>query len=211
MYAKIPGRVDVVNGAVEVSNCYLIKGDADLSVGDVDFDGFVLIKGNVISDLTIKASGSIEVYGFVEGARLIAGRDITLRSGIQGNDKGVLEAGGDVTAKYIERTKVQAGGNITVDSMINCRAESGGIITANGKHGSIIGGTVKAQNSILARNIGSEASSRTDVEVGIPIAKMTRLEFLREETERVKKNSTKLKSWETTCSVLKTFLPKKKR
>lgn len=186
MKASITGRVDYNRSTVTVSSCYNIRGDADLSVGNVAFEGDVVITGNVISELTIRASGNIEVYGVVEGARLTAGGNIVLRSGIQGNDKGVLEAGRDVLAKYIERTKIKAGGNITSDSIIHCFAESGGIVTAKGKHGSIIGGSIKAQNSIAAQNIGSVVYNKTTIEVGIAPEKRARLKFLIEETERLR-------------------------
>jgi uncharacterized protein (DUF342 family) len=185
MFAEISGRVDYKNRFLTVSSCYTVRGDADLSVGNISFNGDVSIKGNVISDITIEASGNIEVNGAVEGARLIAGGNIVLRSGIQGNDKGFLEARGDVIAKYIERTKVQAGGNIVVDALIHCLAESGNEILAKGKYGSIIGGTVKAQNSVKAQNIGAAVSSKTIIEVGLPLAKRARLKYLGAEMERL--------------------------
>jgi uncharacterized protein (DUF342 family) len=186
MFAEKTGRADYKNRTVTVSTCYTVGGDADLSVGNIRFNGDVLIKGNVISDITIEATGNIEVNGAVEGARLIAGGNIVLKSGIQGNDKGHLEAGGDVIAKYIERTKVQAAGNIVADAFIHCLAESGNAILAKGKFGSIIGGAVKAQNSVTAQNIGAAVSSKTSVEVGLPPAKRARLKFLVAEMERLR-------------------------
>ena len=57
MFAEKTGRVDYKNRSVTVSSCYTVSGDADLSVGNISFNGDVLIKGNVISDITIEASG----------------------------------------------------------------------------------------------------------------------------------------------------------
>ena len=186
MFAATSGRVDYKNGTVTVSSCYNILGDADLSVGNIMFDGDVVIKGNVISDISINATRNIEISGAVEGATLIAGGDIVLKNGMQGNDKGVLEARGNVIAKYIERTKVQAGGTIIVDALIHCQAESDDCIIAKGKHGSVIGGNIKAQNSITANNIGSVANTKTNIEVGLPPAKRARLKYLFIELERLR-------------------------
>ena len=185
MYAAISGRVDYKNRTVTVSSCYTIPGDVDLSVGNITFDGDVVIRGTVISEITINATKNIEVNGAVEGATLIAGGDIVLKSGIQGADKGVLKAGGDIIAKYIERANVQAGGNIVVDALIHCQAESGDCIIAKGKYGSIIGGSIKAQNNITAKSVGSVVNNKTNIEVGLPIAKSARLKHLRKELERL--------------------------
>jgi uncharacterized protein (DUF342 family) len=185
MFASVSGRVDYKNRTVSVASRYVISGDADLSVGNISFDGDVVIKGNVISEISIQAAGDIEVYGTVEGTKLTAGGNIILRSGIQGNDKGILEAGGDVISKYIERTRVLAGGSIKADALIHCHAESGNVIVVKGRHGSIIGGNIKAQNSITAQNIGSVVNNKTNIEVGIPLAKRARLKFLGAEIERL--------------------------
>jgi len=192
MFASVSGRVDYKNRTVSVASRYVISGDADLSVGNISFDGDVVIKGNVISEISIQATGDIEVYGTVEGTKLTAGGNIILRSGIQGNDKGVLKAGGDVISKYIERTRVQAGGSITADALIHCQAESGNAIVVRGRHGSIIGGYIKAQNSITAQNIGSVVNNKTNIEVGIPLAKRARLKFLVAEIERLQEEIGKL-------------------
>ena len=185
MFASIAGRVDYKNRTVTVSSCYTISGDADLSTGNITFDGDVIIRGNVISDITVEVTKNIEVYGTVEGAKLIAGGNIVLKSGIHGNDKGILEAAGDVIAKHIERTTIRAGGNIMVDALMHSRAESGDAVVAKGKYGSIIGGTIKAQNSITAQNIGSVINNKTNIEVGLPLAKRARLKHLGTELERL--------------------------
>ena len=47
-----------------------------MSMGNIDFNGDVNITGSVRSGVTVHAMGSIYVGGFVEGATLIAGKDI---------------------------------------------------------------------------------------------------------------------------------------
>ncbi len=74
-------------------------------MGNINFPGDVEIKGNVISNLTVTATGNIEILGAVEAASIIAGKNIVLKTGIQGMDKGVLQAGGNITARFIERTQ----------------------------------------------------------------------------------------------------------
>lgn len=191
MSAKVSGRVDLNGGTVSVSDRFVIKGDADLTVGNIDFDGDVVIGGSIISELTVKATRNIEVSGVVEGARLVAGGNILLKSGMQGNDKGIVEAGGDLTAKYMERTTARVGGSIYSDAILHCRLFSGGSITAKGKYGCIIGGAARAEYSVSAKSIGSAAGLKTSVEVGIALEKRERLNFLSDEVKRLREEQDK--------------------
>lgn len=186
MYAKISGMVEVINQTVVVSGCYRVQGNCDLSVGNIDFDGDVLVTGVVTTGMTIRATGSVEIFGVSEGAHIIAGGNVFLRGGMQGVDKGMVEAGADVVAKYLERACVRARGKVTADVFVQCRVESEDSIQAQGKHGSIIGGEIKAQNEIVARSIGTSSESRTIVEVGMTPGKRARFQQLVKDQERLK-------------------------
>ena len=72
-----------------------------------------------------------------------------------------------------------------VDAMLHCVAESGGSIVIKGKHGSLLGGSIKAQNSITAQSIGSVVNVRMNIEVGIAPAKLERMQHLTHELRRI--------------------------
>lgn len=181
LVADKSGRVDIVNHQVEVSDIYSVNGDVDLSTGDIDFPGDVRIWGNVISGMTVKASGSIEVNGTVEAATLIAGSDILLKKGIQGMDKGSLVAGGNIISRFIERCTAQAS-HIHADYIVHSQVSARERIELKGKHGRAAGGTLRAGRMVSARTIGSPGGDRTEVEVGILPETQTKLKDL--ETER---------------------------
>lgn len=185
MSAQVSGRVDFTNGQVIVSNIFEIKEDADFSVGNLDFDGDIVIRGGVISDLTLKATGNIEVYGTVQVSRLIAGGDILLHRGMSGGDKGLLQADGNVTAVYIERCKVKAGKNVYSNTVIHSDIECGLSVEIKGKQGSIVGGVVRAGQYITAQNIGSVANTRTVIEVGVAPGLRNQLAELEKENEQI--------------------------
>ena len=44
--------------------------------------------------------GSIYVGGFVEGATLIAGKDIVLKDGVNTKNSGKIEAGGNISGRF---------------------------------------------------------------------------------------------------------------
>lgn len=167
LIAEKGGRVDFIKDRIEVSDVHRVSGDVDMSVGNVKFDGDVVVGGNVISGLTVETTGSIEVQGYVEGATLIAGKDIILRNGMQGMSQGKLVAGGNIVARFIERATLTAKGSVFADYMVYCLITAGDSVVLKGKFGKVLGGVVRAGKEITAKTIGSPGSDHTQIELGI--------------------------------------------
>lgn len=167
MYAKTSGRVDYINNSVVVSNCYVVEGDVDYSVGNIDFDGDVQVRGNVLAGFSINATGNIEVAGIVGAASLTAGKDVVLHGGMQGSGRGMLTAQGGVFVRFVEYATVQANEIVVADSLLHSNVNCyGAIETLNGK-GSIVGGNVCAGTYIATRYLGNPSGRTTQLEVGI--------------------------------------------
>ena len=196
MRSNYAGMVQLQNNSVNVSNVYNIKGDCDLSVGNIDFDGSVHVTGGVRSGNSIKATGSVVIGGVVEAATIIAGGSVEIKSGMQGADKGKIIAGGSVTALYIERSTVQADGAITVDVSIHSNLESGASITASGKRGAIIGGRVGAAGNVVVNYLGAVSNTRTEISVGMMMRTRERITSLEKEIEKANAELVKLKQLE---------------
>jgi uncharacterized protein (DUF342 family) len=192
MFAKCSGMVQFINNAIAVSSLYKINGDCDIGYGNIDFDGSIQVSGAVRSGHTLKATGRIVVGGSVEAATLIAGGNVEIKGGMQGGDKGLIEAGGTITALYIERGTAIAADSITVDVSIKSNIESGGSFTAKGKRGAIIGGKVSVAGDIITNYIGALSNVQTEVEVGAMPQKRARLLQLEQEQERIAGDMTKL-------------------
>ena len=166
-YASAEGNVTVQEGRLTVSPVYVIKGNLDANTGDVDFHGDVLVQGNVFAGVTVKTTGSITINGHVETARLFAGKDVILSNGMQGAGNGVIHAGGNVMARFLEQTQVVAGNEINVGALLNCEVEAGRNVVISGSRGTIIGGTVKAVEQITSASIGNRASVATQLVIGL--------------------------------------------
>lgn len=163
-YAMLDGRVSLKDRKLEVKGCLLIDGDAGYSLGDIHFNGDVHVLGDVLTDVTITAGGSIEVDGVVEGAKLIAAKNILVRRGVHGKDKAVLEAGKSLTANFVEGAKsVKAGRDLLVDYIINTEAIAGQKICATGKKGMLLGGRIIAGECIEAMQIGNDTGIKTQL------------------------------------------------
>ena len=167
MYADVSGNVTLVDDTVFVSNQYEVPADVGASTGDIEYDGSVLVKGNVLTGYKIKATGDITVNGVVEGATLITDGKIVLKRGIQGKGQANLQAGGDVISNFIESANVICSGKIMTDAVMHSKIQAEDDIIVKGKRGLIAGGSMRTKTRIEAKTIGSTMGTMTELEVGV--------------------------------------------
>lgn len=165
--AGTEGNVTVEGGCLTVTPIYVVEGNLDATTGNVDFHGDVLIQGNVFAGVTVKTTGNITVNGHVETAYLYARKDVILKNGMQGSGNGVIRAGRNVMARFLEQTQVSAGEEINTGALLNCEVEAGQRVVIAGNRGNIIGGTVTAVEQISAVSIGNRAGVNTQLVIGL--------------------------------------------
>lgn len=168
LLADIDGTVSRTSNKLSVVDIYTIKGDVDYSTGNINFVGTVDILGNVLSGFKVEAHHDVIVHGIVEGAHIIAGGNVYLRRGVQGGDKGEVEAGGNIEARFVNSARLHAKESIRIGGpAMHCLLEAGDKIEFVGKNGILNGGVARATHSVEAENIGSEMGVATTVEVGV--------------------------------------------
>lgn len=167
LITDVSGHVTLDGDRVSVSNTYTVEADVDTSTGDIDYDGNVEVKGNVVGGFRIKATGDVEVAGSVENAYIEAGGQIILRRGIQGMGRGELHAGTNIVAKFLESTKARAGGYIQADAIMNSDVSAAGDIIVDGNKGNITGGVTRSATLVQVKNAGTSMGIKTEFEVGI--------------------------------------------
>lgn len=167
LFSEVEGHVYLSGDKVMVSDVYEIHSDIDLSTGDVDYAGSVMIKGNVRTGFTVKARGTIFVEGVVEGATLISDAGIVLSRGMQGMNRGKLCTSGDVVAKFIENAVVECDGSLTAEAILHSKVYAGKEINVTGKKGFVTGGELHSGLEIRAKTVGSTMGTNTVLEVGV--------------------------------------------
>jgi len=187
LVAAIDGKAELIGGRVHVYSVHEVRNNVDNSTGNINFVGNVIIHGNVLSGFEVRAGGSIEVRGVVEGATLIAEGDVILRKGLQGAKKGVIKAGGSVTARFIENGNVYAKGDVTAEAIMHSNVVSGQYVRLIGKRALIVGGKVHAVMGISASTIGSPMATATVLEVGVSPEIREEYEQLKEELQKLEK------------------------
>lgn len=161
------GNLSFRSGRFHVEKILNIGGNVDNSVGNIDFTGSVSIKGDVLEGFTVKAKGDITVMGIVEGATLISGGSITLYKGMRGMKSGVLEAAGDITAKFLEDSKIYARGDIQAEYIINSEVSCGNSLTLTGRRAAFIGGVCSVYNVMNVKTVGAMSQITTLVTLGV--------------------------------------------
>lgn len=193
-FADMDGKILLQNNRITISPVYEIEQDADLTIGNIDFKGDVVIHGGVKNNVRIHATGSITIDGLVEMCDLRAGKNIYLLSGVKGGERTTIHAEGDITAEFIEYAIVSCRGNLHADVLFNCLVNCDSkVITTSGKHSSIIGGYVTAVQGISALNIGNKFGTVTHVIVGMDDERMKEMFSLMDKIRALEDNITKIK------------------
>jgi len=192
--AALTGKVTIKGNVLEVSNVLVIQNDVSISTGGVSFAGDVVIKGNVLSGAEVRANGNIEVNGCVEAATLIAGKNVVLKNGMQGNGKGSIHAGKNVSGKFFEQVTIEAKGNVSANAIMHCTVKSEETVSVAGKFGIIVGGRVEAYREIEATMIGNMSEVKTVLEVGTRNDLYARMERVESKLKDLQQELQKLKA-----------------
>lgn len=167
---------------------------ADMSIGNIDFKGDVVIHGGVKNGIRIHATGSITVDGLVELCDLRAGQDIYLLSGVKGGERTTIHAEGAITAEFIEYAIVSCKGMLHADVLFNCLVNCDSkVITTAGKRSAIIGGYVTAVQGVSSLVIGNKFGTVTHVMVGIDEERIKEMSDLADKIRSLDANIAKIK------------------
>lgn len=166
LIAAIDGRIAYNNNSFVVDNVLVIGEDVNVEVGDIEYDGDVLVQGDIREGHMVRATGDVLVRGMVENVIIIAGGNITLEQGMNGNGEGRLEAQGEIRTKFLENCTAWAKGSIYAESIICSDVASDDSIYAVDGPGVIIGGSCTALRLIRAQRIGTKSYRETVVANG---------------------------------------------
>ena len=187
LVADADGQPILRDKTITVEPVLAIDGDIDFTTGNIDFAGSVRVLGNVVEGFTLKASEHIHIEGMAEDCYIEAGGDVLIKGGFQGGKKGIVKAGGNVSALFIERASVEAGGSIMAGQTLHSTLLAIDQVVVTAGKGHICGGTVSARNLIHASIIGSEYGTWTELSVGFQPKDKARLEELK--AERVERKA----------------------
>ena len=162
LYAGISGNLRWNKDHFVIDKDVTISGDVDAAVGNINFIGDVIIKGNVEEGYEITSGGNITVFGTVTGAKLHAAGKISVKMGVLSS---YIE-GGEIAVGFFENSTIECHGNLTAQNFIACQVNCHGKLIAHGGKAAIIGGKYTCLSDIEANIIGSETYTRTLIVLG---------------------------------------------
>lgn len=180
--ATITGHAVCEAKGIRVEPVYTLD-EVNIASGNIVFEGSVQVKGDVLAGMKVKASGDIEIHGMVETATLEAGGDIVIRGGVMGGKDVTatsIVCGGSFSANHVQQARVEAGDSIFINDVTiqSILIAGNGIVVGKDKRGLVMGGHLRATQSVRARVLGSQARLKTVIELGVDKAQHAHLREL---------------------------------
>ncbi|HDM32154.1 MAG TPA: DUF342 domain-containing protein [Deltaproteobacteria bacterium] len=158
LLSAIDGMVFWDGSKVVVEPVYAVD-KVDSSVGNIRFNGSVIVNGEVGDGFEIHAKDDVSVAMSVGRVIIEAGGDITIAGGIFGHKKGKIIAGKDVKVKFAQDAYIEAEGTIVVeDYILNSDVKAKGPVIVKGNEGWIAGSNVVSEMSIYTHTVGKEGA-----------------------------------------------------
>ncbi|OUS29231.1 hypothetical protein A9Q99_08945 [Gammaproteobacteria bacterium 45_16_T64] len=156
----------------------LVFDQIDLASGSINFEGTVMVRGNVSPGLSVSATKDIVIGGCAENCTLTAGKSITISQGVLGvapdsedniydNLTTELTAGESIDVGYAQYAKLHSHGSIlTTNHLLHCNTSADDTVTVGhgNPQGRLVGGICTAGNAIIASEIGASAGVKTIID-----------------------------------------------
>ena len=167
--ASLSGKFLMADGKPAVFDSHVVKGDLDLSIGNVAFCGKVLtIAGDVLPGFKVRCKGDVIVQKNINNSEILTHGKLEVGGSIVGEDV-LLRSKGDMTLGFVENGPVlETLGDLTInDFMVQAKVKVGGDLVAVKGNGTIVGGVLVVGGSVYVKDLGSDGEVVTAVNVGI--------------------------------------------
>ncbi|AWB67635.1 hypothetical protein C2869_14850 [Saccharobesus litoralis] len=177
LISEMAGLPYVLEQGMRVDNVLMLTG-VNITTGHIDFEGGVVVNGDVAEGMRLKASGDVTITGFVENADIDVEGDLTVASGIVGRRTDEIEgdalpefhcnvkAKGIVAAKYIQYVNVETQSEVHVSAqLMHSKVQAKKVRGGHDKNigGKIVGGWFEVEQSVECATIGAAASTHTHI------------------------------------------------
>lgn len=202
LLADIAGMPKFKDQKMWVDDIFICKG-VNVGSGNIDYDGSVLVNGDVTEKMIIHATGDVTINGFVESATIHAGGDIIITEGAMGkvNESATeystgLSAKGSVHVQHGQGLDINCNGNVTVGrqlaySRINCKGKVS-VGAVDRPNGNIFACSIKCQDAVTAGTLGAVSGSNLNVDFSDGFnTLLERKDTLDELLKKIKQNNTR--------------------
>ncbi len=164
--AAVSGRLRMAGASLEIQEVFRIDSDVGRKTGNINHEGDIIIQGDIDSEYSVDASGTIIVNGVIGACNITSGGDLIVSGGINSRDDRKVIAKGGIKAKYIMNAVIEAGGDVASEvEIVRSRIQAGGEVYCGGR---IAGGEIIAGRHIVANLAGNDKNVTTLLEIRKP-------------------------------------------
>jgi uncharacterized protein (DUF342 family) len=174
LMSAISGMPKYRDQIMNIDDTFICSG-VNVGSGHVNYEGAVLVNGDVTEKMQIKAAGDVTINGFVESAYIESGGDIIITEGAMGkvNDthgefQCKLVAAGSIHVQHGQGIDIQCSGNITVGRQLAySRLRCGGAVIVgqiDKPMGNLFACDIISQDRVEAGTLGAVSGSTLKVD-----------------------------------------------
>ena len=191
--ARIHGVYVRGEGRIDVNPVLQVPGNVGLESGNVNYDGNVQIGGNIERGSVVSCLGDCVVGGIIESGQIRVGGSLTARKGINTRKDENVQVAGDLSAVYIENSRITVDGVlIAQNSIIQSNIIGYSDVSAAGSGARITGGEIITHGSVSSGIIGNQSETRTKIMLGFHYKNMQYYKLHMEELKDVEKKFLKI-------------------
>ncbi len=153
LIAAMDGRVVWRGDKMSIEPLLEIKGNVGPETGNVRYHGTVLIHGDVSDGYSVDAEGDIEIKGCVERANVRSGGNVSIRYGIAGKGVAVIDAKGDVLAKFVQEAEIRCSALKVNEYILRSKISAQRGVMVEGRHGMVMSSRIEASSYVNVRTV----------------------------------------------------------
>lgn len=162
------GILKVETNKLDIIQTYIHQGNVSIASGNLEFDGGIIVTGDIESGCTVMALGDLEVHGSIRAANVRCYGSLKVNGGINTGMKAAIRSGGGVTADYIENSVIYCKEDIRVRrAILSSNVFCGGSIILSNSDAQLAGGEIFVQKQISTASIGFLKGAATRVHMGM--------------------------------------------
>jgi uncharacterized protein (DUF342 family) len=186
-YATCDGLLSLDSNTLLCRDAYVHKGSVNLNSGDLQYEGTVVVQGDIESGASVDVRGHLIVEGMISPSKIRCTGDLEVKGGIITGPEGFIHTGGNCRCNYIENSVLQVKGDLTVRrSILNSTViAQGSIVIVDEGRGVIAGGVLSSWSAIKTANLGMEQGQPTECRVGSNLSSERRLYTLRQRLKKL--------------------------
>lgn len=168
----LPRKMDNGMGVEDIFEVPIV----DVSTGNIDYEGSVVVNGDVGEGMTVKAKGDVNITGFVDSATIIAEGDVVIgKSAIGRHMEGahdeaeystLIKANGSVFIRHAQYIDVICSGQAVIEKqLLHSRITAKSVLVGSEENpnGKVIGGSMNLIESLKAGVLGAPAGSHASI------------------------------------------------